>query len=540
MNVPAISGEWRSRLGNAAVLVSLLLLAMALLALQSRPWWQASPGSTRWWLAGVSLLAYVGWSGWILRRHAKQSLPATLTADTLRVVHASQTGFADLLAQRSAESLRATGMAVVVQPLESLRLQDLQAGRILFVVSTTGEGDPPDHALAFVRQVMAQSPRLHDLHYAVLALGDREYQHFCHFGRQLDDWLRQHGAQPLFDRVEVDNADESALRHWQHHLGQLAGATELPDWDLPRYERWTLQSRERLNAGSVGEPVFQVRLTPPADQPARWQSGDIAEIGPRHAATEIDALLAALGWDGEQPVRWRDESGRLADVLSQSHLPALAELSGRPVQAVVDALTPLPHREYSIASLPGDGTLDLVVRQMQRPDGRAGLGSGWLCVHAVPGAQVALRIRANANFHLPDTDVPLILIGNGTGIAGLRAHLKARAGEGRLRNWLLFGERQRAQDFLFRQEIESWQHEGVLTRVDLAFSRDQAERFYVQDALREAAVALRAWVDEGAAIFVCGSLEGMAPGVDTVLRDVLGEARVEALRMAGRYRRDVY
>ncbi|MDN5783047.1 MAG: sulfite reductase flavoprotein subunit alpha, partial [Luteimonas sp.] len=195
---------------------------------------------------------------------------------------------------------------------------------------------------------------------------------------------------------------------------------------------------------------------------------------------------------------------------------------------------------YSIASLVSEGGLQLLVRHMRRPDGRSGLGSGWLCEYAALGATIDLRIRTNANFHPPAQGRPLILIGNGTGIAGLRAHLAARANVGARRNWLLFGERNRDRDYHYQGDIERWQADGFLERLDLAFSRDDARRRYVQDALRDAADTLRAWVGDGAAIHVCGSLQGMAPGVDAVLREVLGDSLVEQLLLDGRYRRDVY
>ncbi|MGV2480126.1 UNVERIFIED_CONTAM: flavodoxin domain-containing protein, partial [Salmonella enterica subsp. enterica serovar Weltevreden] len=117
------------------------------------------------------------------------------------------------------------------------------AERILFVVATTGEGDPPDGAARFARDRLRGSLALPGLRYGVLALGDRDYDRFCAFGHALDAWLRRQGAQPLFDLVEVDNLDGGALRHWQHHLGLLSGVTDLPDWSLPRYERWSLVER---------------------------------------------------------------------------------------------------------------------------------------------------------------------------------------------------------------------------------------------------------------------------------------------------------
>ena len=374
----------------------------------------------------------------------------------------------------------------------------------------------------------------------MLALGDREYEAFCGFGHQLDNWLRQHGAKPLFDLVEVDNADESALRHWQHHLGQIGGVTDLPDWAPTRYENWTLVTRTHINPGSVGGAAFHVSLQPTAGTMPHWLAGDIAEIGPRQSPQAVQALLDGLALDPDSTIRINDEALPLAEAISRSHLPTHEELSGQTPQAIADLLNPLPHREYSIASLPADGNLQLLLRRMLRPDGTPGIGSGWLCDYAALGGDIALRLRSNSNFHPPANGQPLILIGNGTGIAGLRAHLKARAASGQKRNWLLFGERNAERDFFFGDEISEWQSQEYLERVDLAFSRDQPQRLYVQDKLCAAAELLREWMEAGAAIYVCGSLAGMAPGVDAVLREILGDTQVEELMASGRYRRDVY
>jgi sulfite reductase (NADPH) flavoprotein alpha-component len=151
-----------------------------------------------------------------------------------------------------------------------------------------------------------------------------------------------------------------------------------------------------------------------------------------------------------------------------------------------------------------------------------------------------LRLRSNPNFHAPEPAKPMILIGNGTGIAGLRAHLKQRIAAGSQRNWLLFGERNSDRDFFYGDEILEWRNRGYIERLDLAFSRDQAESVYVQQKLLAAADPLREWAEAGASIYVCGSLAGMAPGVDGVLRQVLGDATVENMLTEGRYRRDVY
>jgi len=175
-----------------------------------------------------------------------------------------------------------------------------------------------------------------------------------------------------------------------------------------------------------------------------------------------------------------------------------------------------------------------------RDDGTPGIGSGWLCDIAQLGDTIDLRVRRNPNFHGVAADVPLILIGNGTGIAGLRAHLRERDAAGASRNWLLFGERSAAHDFHFRTELEQMQQRGMLERLDAVFSRDGAPHRYVQHRLQAEAPLLRRWVDDGATILVCGSLQGMAPAVDAVIEDVVGAERKDALVVAGRYRRDVY
>ena len=198
-------------------------------------------------------------------------------------------------------------------------------------------------------------------------------------------------------------------------------------------------------------------------------------------------------------------------------------------------------RDYSIASIPSDGRVHLLVRASRRADGSPGVASAWLCGGLAVGGSVDLCLRAHTNFRSGDNaDRPWVLIGNGTGLAGLRSHLRARAGS-RRGDWLVYGERHAAHDRPYQAELQAWLEEGVLARLDLVFSRDQAERAYVQDRLRAHAGLLRQWVRErGAALYVCGSLNGMAQGVDEALRDVLGSAEVDALARAGRYRRDVY
>jgi sulfite reductase (NADPH) flavoprotein alpha-component len=532
----------RARVVQVALLAALAALALWMLAWQSSPWPQMPAPVSRLAIAGGLLLTYLLGCAWCLRRD-RGAMPVSgvepvAESATLRVAYASQTGFAQRLAELSTDSLRAAGAAPALSALDALPVARLVASETaLFIVSTTGEGDPPDNALAFAVEAMSTTPDLTHLRYALLALGDRRYARYCAFGHALDEWLRRCGATPLFDMVEVDNGDGGALRRWQYEIAQLAGdgsaAIEQADWATPEYEPWALVSRDRTNAGSMGGPVHDIRLRARGAMP-RWTAGDLVEIGPEHDAAAVAAWMRSHGIDDRM---LDDAQGRepLSARLARSRWPDLRE-----DEDFAARLEPLPHREYSIASIPEDGDLRLLVRLAQRSDGEHGLGSGWLCLHAPPEATIRLRIRSNPGFHPAPDDAPLILIGNGTGIAGLRAHLAQRALQGGNRVWLLFGERRREHDLHYADELDVWTRNGVLARADFAFSRDSVHPRYVQDALREAGDTLRTWIDDGAHLRVCGSAAGMATGVDDALRDILGDATVDALRRDGRYRRDVY
>ncbi len=402
------------------------------------------------------------------------------------VVHASQTGSAETLAGLTAATLRTGGLSARAVCMSDLPAGALaQAGRVLFIASTYGEGDAPDTGARFAGETMGASPDLSQLHYAVLALGDSSYANFCGFGRALDGWLAARGATPLFDRIDVDRGNASALAEWQHHIGRLAGTSDAPDWEAPAYGDWRILERVLANPGSAGAPLYRIALGPVDGALPAWQAGDLAQV-------------SAPG-DPEHP------------------------------------------REYSIASVPAEGRLELMVRLQRREDGSLGAASGWLCERARPHDVVRLRVRAHARFRLNGNAArPLIAIGNGSGLAGLRALIKSRIDAGHGDNWLLFGERNAAHDFLCRDELQGWLAVGQLAQLDLAFSRDQATPRYVQHLVREHAQELRSWVMEGAAIYVCGSLQGMAGGVHEALLDVLGSEVLDALTAEGRYRRDVY
>lgn len=547
-----LSYPTRAAIGQGVMLAALVAVGLGMFLLQAEPLrWPELPVSRMIW-AVACVVAYVGVCvrPYLrrMRSHAVSSSErisddeTVIDGDSIRVMFASQTGFAEELAHRTAAALRDAGMSVHADRIDRLTPSAWSgATRMLFVVSTTGEGDAPDSALAFVRDIMSRPVALSHLKYGLLSLGDHAYTNFCGFGRTVDTWLRRHGAQPLFDPVEVDDGDPAALRHWQHHLSLLAGRTDMPDWAPPRYSHWPLAERTLLNPGSRGHACYLVALAVPSDVPASWEAGDIVEIGPRNAMDQIAEFMARLKLDGETRIA-HDQIGMmtLSALLSRCVLPELDASNEKALPDLLRTLTPLPHREYSIASLPEDGRIELLVRRMHRPDGRIGLGSGWLTRHAGVGTDIDARIRSNPGFHAPSPDVPTILIGNGTGLAGLRALLKARIAAGSRRNWLLFGERNADCDFFFRDEILRWHRDGWIERLDLAFSRDQSQRIYVQDRLREGMDELQQWLAEGASIYVCGSLSGMAPGVHAVLARAIGENSLIDLSATGRYRRDVY
>jgi len=439
-------------------------------------------------LAAAACAAWLALIAWTVWRHRKPRA-APVASGAVLVAYASQTGTAAALARATADALEASGRQVALRSFAGLTPAALgEVREALFLAATTGEGDPPDDTTGFLRQMAARQPRFPDLRYALLALGDSHYRNFCAFGRALDTLLRDAGATPAADLVEVDQGDGGALRHWQQNLRLFGASAELPDWEAPRYSRWTLTERELLNPGSPGGPMYRLRLEPEGALPA-WSAGDIAEVYPG------------------------------------------------PAEEALSAAPPLAHRDYSLATIPEEGGIGLVVRLFRDEAGHSGLGSGWLCERAAIGASVALRIRVNPRFHTPGSDLPLVLIGNGTGISALRGHLRARpAGT---RNWLIFGERDPAHDRPFADELGDWSATGHLGRHSPVFSRTGGTIRYVQHAVEAEAETLRQWADEGAAILVCGSVT-MGEAVDAALREALGAERVNTMQAKARYCRDIY
>ncbi|MGV2869163.1 PepSY domain-containing protein [Acinetobacter baumannii] len=495
----------------------------------------------------MPLFFVTGWMLYLKRRKqkkltqaARQSLASHYIDQNAKpwlITYATQTGVAEQLAWSTATSLQEAHQPVQVKSIQQLTEADLQQHeQILFVISTYGTGEAPDLASNFAKKLLKTNLELQHVKYAVLALGSKEYPDtYCSFGHTVDEWLKNNGAKALFDIIEVDNANPADIQNWNQALVK-ATKLDLHAVNIEKvFDNWTLQQRDLLNPNSLGQPAYNIELT--ANHEAVWQAGDIAEIQPGNSPERINkflqhhhilknAVVDSLQVSIEKALWNKDLTGEIEPFANLDHL--------------LEQLPTLPTREYSIASIPSQQVLRLVVRQQYDESGDLGLGSGWLTQHTEINQNVALRIRTNESFHLIDDNRPIICIGNGTGIAGLMSLLHTRTRHNYTENWLIFGERQRAHDFFYASTIEAWQTMGMLKRLDLAFSRDQEQRVYVQDIIRQNAAELVNWIERGAVLYVCGSIDGMASGVDQALIHILGEEQVDELRQQGRYRRDVY
>jgi len=499
----------------------------------------------------LPVLGVTGWVLYLKRRRQRREAEAQRHVlasgsvggeDAILVAWASQSGRAESLALRTAAALQAAGRSVVVKSLAGFAPAEL-AGypQALFVVSTFGEGQAPDGARSFARALDSTELKLAGMRFAVLALGNRQYAQFCAFGHALHGALLRLGAgalQPLTPACETEPAAVDAWFAGLSHFGVDTNTTLLAaEAPVPQWQRWQLVQRRLLNPGSSGEPLFELSLLPVVSQTAvHWAPGALAEIRPAHAEGRVSAWLFRHGFDPGLNVNYAGAGQPLWAVLAASVLPEKDIVDGD-LRALLTSLKPLSPRRYSVASIPADGALQLVVRQ-HRHAGGIGVASGFLTLNCPAGGEVELRVVANPAFTVPAEDLPCIFIGNGSGIAGLRGLLRERMRLGLGRNWLVFGERNRANDMLFEVEFNAWAESGRV-EVDRVFSREPGG-CYVQDHLLAQAGRLKRWLADGAVIHVCGSLSGMASGVDATLESVIGRDALEALAAAGRYRRDVY
>ncbi|TLM78337.1 NADPH cytochrome P450 oxidoreductase family protein [Microbulbifer harenosus] len=504
-------------------------------------------------IALVCTLIWLLWVAVLIARHRREIHSArrqqqSHAAGAVLVAYASQSGTAAALARQSAEYLRQS-QAVTVLPLSQVSAQTLQtASRALFVVSTYGEGEAPDNGQRFARTYLngaggeVTALDLSHLSYSVVALGDSTYARFCAFGQLLFDGMARLGARALEPLHKIDSASGDASRT----------ASAISAWFGPsptaksnRLSKptiwWRLAERTLLNPGSPGAPLFELTLRAVNDWP-KWRAGDVFVLQPRHERNVVANWLAQHRLDASEWIAVDGRGQTLQAWLRDRVLPTAEFDREKLLRGDFSEFPLLPAREYSVASSGEEKALKLIVRQQFNAGGDLGLGSGWLTEYCETGELFAGSLRENSNCHTSDHSRPLLLIGAGSGLAGLRAQLAERAGQSNAGAvWLVFGERCPDTDRPLTRELDTWLRQGSLSRCDRVFSRgDETQHRYVQEFLAAQGEELCLFVSRGADIYVCGNRTGMGEAVHRVLNQLLGEHLVEVLLESGRYRRDLY
>ncbi len=526
----------------------------------------------------------------------------------LLIAYATDSGNSEALAFDAKKLAARRGFAPRVADMADIDVSDAAAaGNLLVIASTWGEGDPPERAVDFYNALFADdAPSFEGVSFSVLALGDRAYVNFCETGRRIDERLAALGGHRAATRVDCDLDYEAAAGEW------LDGALEALKPEVEEVNGTVVHlafppSEPAASAWSKSSPFEAeitelVNLNGSRSEKATWHAelslegsglvyepGDAIGIVPENDPAEIDAVLAAARIEGDADLRAAlahrfeitrltppvvqayaalcgDETLReiaagpgLADFMAERHLAdVLAEFpTDLGPEELLSLLRPLPPRLYSVASslkaTPGEAHL-LVgeVRYELRDRTRRGVASSLVGLRRKVGDRLRIYPKPNRHFRLPaDGDTPIVMIGPGTGVAPFRAFVQEREATGAGgRSWLFFGDRHYTHDFLYQLEWQEALKSGALTRLDVAFSRDQPEKVYVQQRMWERRAELDAWLREGACLYVCGDEKRMAKDVHATLARILmdrrgldeetAEAELAALRRAGRYLRDVY
>ena len=544
---------------------------------------------------------------------AAAGVPAAQTLTPLTVIFGSQTGTAESLAKRIAKEAGKRGFAPTVLDMSQTDLPRLGSEKhVLVITSTYGDGEPPDNAKALWTALgKAEGPLLAGVRFSVCSLGDTNYVQFCQCGKDFDTRLERLGAQRIAERADCDLEYEEKFARWLDSvlaaLGQSVSSAPSPsvasvaapsiapaESGFSRknpYPALLLASRVLNGAGSSKE-VRHVEFSLEGAG-LTYEAGDALGVVPQNCPELVSEVLSLLNCDGEEAVAASDGSttslrqaltahydlgkpsaelvsaislrrsngGKTAVAGSYLHvvdvLHAISEAKLTPAELIA-LLKRIQPRLYSISSSPHAHTGQVhltvgAVRYEANGRSRKGVCSTFLADRVVPGeTRVGVFVHSNKAFRPPTAaDTPMIMVGPGTGIAPFRAFLHHRRALGASgKNWLLFGDQRSATDFLYRDELESFQRDGLLTRLDTAFSRDQAEKIYVQNRMLEQASVLYQWLEAGAHFYVCGDASRMAKDVDAALHQVIqtvggktaeGAAEyVEKLKATKRYARDVY
>ncbi|MEI2265354.1 sulfite reductase subunit alpha [Erwinia sp. CGal63] len=572
-------------------------------------------GEQKYWLAGF--LAGLHSRLLVLdERPQAENGTGAATTTQLHILFGSQTGNAEALAQSAAKAARDSGLVPVVQALGEVDIEVFASMRhVLVITSTYGEGEMPDNAQLFWQAISASTaPRLEQMNFAVLAIGDTGYDGFCQAGKFIDMRLEQLGAKRLVDRVDCDIDYEEPSQQWLNaSMPQFAAsagssgkalenrpeAPVIPGSNKQNPYAAALVTNRRLSGPDSEKDIrhYEFDLT---DSGLKYEAGDALGVIPVNDPTLVKLLLTQLKADYDTPVSGYDRS--LGDLLTYQF--EISEPSRKLIEWVgqnttnqelrhvlqhddkdamgvwlwgkdsldllqlelartlsvaefVALLRPLQHRAYSISSSskahPNQVHLTIAsVRYHSAGRARNGVCSTYLAERVGRGEKPAIFISPNKAFRVPaDSNAPLIMVGPGTGIAPFRAFLQEREATGaKGKNWLFFGDQRLEHDFIYRDELLGWQESGLLNRLDLAFSRDQAKKIYVQSRMMEQGAELYAWLQEGAYFYVCGDASRMAKDVDKALYEVIAQFGglsaeraadyVDQLKKEKRYLRDVY
>jgi sulfite reductase (NADPH) flavoprotein alpha-component len=510
---------------------------------------------------------------------------ASVSLGSLLFLYGSQTGSSEGLARRFAKEAKKLGFETRVAGMENHSTIDLtKEKRLIIITSTYGDGEMPDNAQAFWEYLKnGTAPRLENLEYSVLALGDRNYVQFCQAGKAFDARFEQLGAKRIHSRVDCDVDYEGPSTEWFGGLMKSLEGAAAPSMDAapatpavaptvqtaanpPSFGKSNpfpavLKTNRVLNAPGSAKETRHLEIIL-AGSGLQYEVGDALGVVPSNCPDFVREILDAAGLDGEEAVKAPDGSEmalRLALLQKFDLKPFLADLPLKAASAAefVASLRKLQPRLYSISSSPkahpGEVHLTVaVVRYELSGRVRKGVCSTFFADRVGPDTKIPVFVHKSPSFKLPtDGSKPIIMVGPGTGVAPFRAFLEERravAATGR--NWLFFGDQKAACDFLYREELEAMKKDQFLTRLDTAFSRDQAQKIYVQDRMMENAGEIWSWLQEGGYFYVCGDAKRMAKDVDTALHKIAETAGslsaeqavdyVKQLKSEKRYLRDVY
>ncbi|MBC7988813.1 MAG: assimilatory sulfite reductase (NADPH) flavoprotein subunit [Luteimonas sp.] len=554
---------------------------------------QELDNSGLWWLSGYAAgLASRSGLALPLPTESASAQPTSAvaarqdTAGRLTIVYGSQTGNARRVAEQLAAEVEGLGLPVRLLRADAYATRELKHERHLYlVISTQGDGDPPDDARELVDFITGKrAPRLEQLHYAILGLGDSSYPQFCAIGQTLDARLAELGAQRLLPRGDADLDIDTVASPWRRQalavakeaLKPLATVTPLRPQAVavpssPAREQpfaAELLVNQRITSARSGKDVRHIELSLEGSG-LQYAPGDALGVWPRNPDALVEAVLDTLRLDGDSVVAHAEQTLPLRGWLTQKReltklarpfLLAHGERSGdaelqallapgnaalgawlgeRQVidllqawpadwapEALVAALRPLVPRLYSIASsqkVVGDEAhLTVAHVEYERAGAtRWGAASHFLASRA-DGDALPIHIERNERFRLPaDASRDVIMIGPGTGVAPFRGFVQERAAIGAAgRNWLFFGNPHFSSHFLYQLEWQRALKSGQLQRLDLAFSRDRMDRIYVQQRLREQGRDVYDWLHNGAHLYVCGAI-AMGKGVHTALLEVI-------------------